>query len=169
MRRLYAIEKRIRDKSVEERFRIRQLESRPVMDKLKSWLDKQQSLVPPKSLLGRAITYAQNQWKNLARYLDSGLLDIDNNAAERAIKPFVIGRKNWLFAQSVKGARASAILYSLVETAKAKGLEPYAWFRHILTQLPQIEKAQLEKEDSVEHLLPMNLSADDLKIPVSYG
>ncbi len=96
MRTLYAIEKRIRDKSVEERFQIRQSESRPVMDKLKNWLDKQQSLVPPKSLLGRAITYAQNQWKNLARYLDSGLLDIDNNAAERAIKPFVIGRKNWL-------------------------------------------------------------------------
>ncbi len=70
MRTLYAIEKRIRDKSVEERFQIRQSESRPVMDKLKSWLDKQQSLVPPKSLLGRAITYAQNQWKNLARYLD---------------------------------------------------------------------------------------------------
>ncbi len=167
MRTLYAIEKRIRDKSVEERFQIRQSESRPVMDKLKNWLDKQQSLVPPKSLPGRAITYAQNQWKNLARYLDSGLLDIDNNAAERAIKPFVIGRKNWLFAQSVKGA--SAILYSLVETAKANGLEPYAWFRHVLTRLPQIEKAQLEKEDSVEHLLPMNLSADDLKMPVSYG
>ena len=169
MRTLYAIEKRIRDKSIEERFQVRQSESRPVMDKLKNWLDKQQSQVPPKSLLGRAITYAQNQWKNLTRYLDSGLLDIDNNAAERAIKPFVIDRKNWMFAQSVKGARASAILYSLVETAKANDLEPYAWFRHVLTQRPQIEKAQLEQEDSVEHLLPMNLRADELKIPVSYG
>ena len=168
IRTLYAIEKRIKDKTVEERFQIRQSESRPVMDKLKNWLDKQQVLVPPKSLLGKAITYAQNQWKNLARYLESGLLDIDNNAAERAIKPFVIGRKNWLFAQSVNGARASSVLYSLVETAKANGLEPYAWFRYVLTRLPQLDKAQLKKEGSMEHLLPMNLTSDDLKIPVSY-
>ena len=115
IRNLYAIEQRIKDKSEGERYRIRQEESKPVLDKLKQWLDKQQALVPPKSLLGKAITYGQNQWPYLVRYLESGLLDIDNNAAERAIKPFVIGRKNWLFAHSVKGARASAILYSLVE------------------------------------------------------
>jgi len=157
---LYAIEKRIKDKTLEERFQTRQSESRPIMDKLKSWLDRQHSLVPPKSLLGKAITYARNQWKYLVRYLDSGLLDIDNNAAERAIKPFVIGRKNWLFAQSVNGARASGILYSLVETAKANGLEPYAWFRHVLTRIPQLGKGA-----SVEHLLPMNLTPEDLKIP----
>ncbi|MTI11736.1 IS66 family transposase [Sansalvadorimonas verongulae] len=163
IRTLYAIEKRIKDKTTEERFQIRQEESRPVMDKLKIWLDRQQSRVPPKSLLGKAITYAQNQWKNMSRYLESGLVDIDNNAAERAIKPFVIGRKNWLFSQSVNGARASAILYSLVETAKANGLEPYAWFRYVLTQLPQ-----LEKEADVSHLLPINLTAEDLKIPASY-
>lgn len=157
---LYAIEKRIRDKTVEERFQARQSESRPVMDKLKAWLERQQSRVPPQSLLGKAITYGQNQWKYLVRYLDSGLLDIDNNAAERAIKPFVIGRKNWLFAQSVRGARASAVLYSLVETAKANGLEPYAWFRHALTELPQLERGA-----SVDHLLPMNLTPEAIKIP----
>lgn len=156
---LYVVEKRIRDKSVEERFQVRQTESRPIMDKLKQWLDRQQPKIPPKSLLGKAMTYAQNQWKYLVRYLDSGLLDIDNNAAERGIKPFVIGRKNWLFAQSVNGAKASAVLYSLVETAKANGLEPYAWFRYVLAKLPQLPKGA-----SVEHLLPMNLSSDDLKI-----
>ena len=156
---LYAIERRIKDKSVEERYRSRQKDSRPVMDKLKRWLDKHQPHVTPKSALGKAITYAQNQWPYLERYLDSGLLDIDNNAAERGIKPFVIGRKNWLFAQSTRGARASAILYSLVETAKANGLEPYAWLRHVLTELPQ-----LNKDAGVEHLLPMNLTAEDLKI-----
>ncbi len=157
---LYVIEKRLKDKAVDERFQIRQSESRPVMDKLKAWLDRQQSLVPPQSLLGKAITYGQNQWKYLVRYLDSGVLDIDNNAAERAIKPFVIGRKNWLFAQSVKGARASAVLYSMIETAKANGLEPYAWLRHVLTELPQLEKGV-----SVDHLLPMNLTPEAIKIP----
>ncbi|MCW7551678.1 IS66 family transposase [Endozoicomonas gorgoniicola] len=156
---LYAIERRIKDKSVEERFQIRQSESRPVMDKLKKWLDRQQPKIAPKNKLGKAITYAQNQWPYLMRYLDSGLLDIDNNAAERAIKPFVIGRKNWLFAQCVDGAKASAVLYSLIETAKANGLEPYAWFRYVLSKLPQLSKGS-----SVEHLLPMKLTQDDLKI-----
>lgn len=156
---LYAIERRIKDKSVEERFQTRQSESRPVMDKIKQWLDRQQPKIPPKSKLGKAITYAQNQWPYLLRYLESGLLDIDNNAAERAVKPFVIGRKNWLFAQTVNGANASAILYSLIETAKANGLEPYAWFRYVLSRVPQLPKGA-----GVEHLLPMNLTPDALKI-----
>ena len=93
------------------------------------------------------------------RYLDSELLDIDNNAAEREVKPFVIGRKNWLFAKTVNGANASAILYSPVETAKANGLEPYAWFRYALFRIQQLPRGA-----SVEHLLPMNLTPDDLKI-----
>ncbi len=156
---LYTIERRIKDKTVEERFQARQLESRPTLDKLKEWLDRQQPKIPPKNKLGKAITYAQNQWPYLIRYLDSGLLDIDNNAAERAVKPFVIGRKNWLFAKSVNGANASATLYSLIETAKANGLEPYAWLRYVLSRVPQ-----LPKESCVEHLLPMNLTPDDLKI-----
>ena len=130
------------------------------MDKIKAWLDKHQPGIAPKSKLGKAITYAQNQWPYLLRYLDSGLLDIDNNAAERGIKPFVIGRKNWLFAKSTRGARASGTLYSMVETAKANGLEPYAWLRHVLTKIPQ-----LPKEGSVEHLLPINISSADIKMP----
>lgn len=156
---LYTIERRIKGKSVEERLKVRQSESRPVMGKLKQWLDRQQPKIPPKSRLGKAITYAQNQWPYLLRYLDSGLLDIDNNAAERAVKPFVIGRKNWMFAKSVNGANASATLYSLIETAKANGLEPYAWLRYVLSKVPQLSRGA-----SVEHLLPMNLTPDDLKI-----
>ena len=129
---------------------MRQCESRPIMDKFRQWLEKQKPRILPESKLGKAITYALNQWPYLSRYLDSGLVEIDNNAAERSIKPFVIGRKNWTFADSVKGANASAVLYSLVETAKANGLEPYAWFRYVLTQLPQLEKGA-----RVEHLLPI--------------
>ena len=157
---LYAIERRNKDKCPEDRLNIRQKESRPIMDKIKAWLDKHQPGIAPKSKLGKAITYAQNQWPYLLRYLDSGLLDIDNNAAERGIKPFVIGRKNWLFAKSTRGARASGTLYSMVETAKANGLEPYAWLRHVLTKIPQ-----LPKEGSVEHLLPINISSADIKMP----
>ncbi len=134
------------------------------MDKFRQWLEKQKPRILPESKLGKAITYALNQWPYLSRYLDSGLVEIDNNAAERSIKPFVIGRKNWTFADSVKGANASAVLYSLVETAKANGLEPYAWFRYVLTQLPQLEKGA-----RVEHLLPINLTPDDLKAVVNTG
>ena len=155
---LYEIERRIRDKSPKERYRIRQEESKATLDKLKAWLDKNQPLILPKGLLGKAITYAQNQWPYVIRYIDDGLLDIDNNAAERAIKPFVIGRKNWLFAQSAKGARASAILYSLVETAKANGFEPYAWLCHVLTELPKLDKGQ-----SIDYLLPIKIPSEEAK------
>ena len=159
IRQLYAIERRIKGKTTEERYRVRQSESRPIMDKFRQWLEKQKPRILPESKLGKAITYAQNQWPYLSRYLDSGLVEIDNNAAERSIKPFVIGRKNWMFADSVNGANASAVLYNLIETAKANGLEPYAWFRYVLTRLPQLEKGAC-----MEHLLPMRLTPDDVKI-----
>ena len=158
IKKLYAIEKRIKEKPTDERYRIRQKDSKPILDQLKAWLDKNQPLILPKGLLGKAITYAQNQWPYIIRYLDDGLLDIDNNAAERAIKPFVIGRKNWLFAQSVKGARASAILYSIVETAKANGLEPYARLRHALAKIPKLEKGE-----SIDHLLPIKITSEEAK------
>ena len=90
----------------------------------------------PKSLLGQAIGYALNQWPTLITFLDDGHLEIDNNRAENAIRPFVIGRKNWLFAGSPKGAETSALLYSLIETAKANRLEPWAYLNHLLERLP---------------------------------
>lgn len=103
---------------------------------LKSWLDKTQPHITPQSALGKAISYLSNNWSRLIRYLEGGHLPIDNNPAERAIRPFVIGRKNWLFSDTSKGAHASALLYSLIETAKANGQEPYAWLRHVLEHLP---------------------------------
>lgn len=87
--------------------------------------------------LGKAIGYLASNWSKLQRYVEHGYLLIDNNAAERSIRPFVIGRKNWLFSSTPKGAPASAQFYSLVETAKANGQEPYAWLRHALERLPQ--------------------------------
>jgi len=88
----------------------------------------------------------------LTRYLDDGRLEIDNNGAENAIRPFVLGRKNWLFSASVKGVKASANLYSLIETAKANGLEPYTYLRMVFTELPKAETVE-----AIEALLPGNL------------
>ena len=95
--------------------------------------------MPPKTALGKALTYSLNQWPKLIRYLEDGNLSIDNNRAERAIKPFVIGRKNWLFSQTAKGAKASATLYSIIETAKANGLVPFDYIIYLLEKLSQPE------------------------------
>ena len=92
------------------------------MNEFKKWLDKTVNQVAPKTAVGKAVEYALRQWDKLARFCESGELAIDNNRAERAIKPFVIGRKNWLFSNTSSGAHASAILYSLIETAKAMAL-----------------------------------------------
>ena len=93
--------------------------------------------MPPKSAIGQAIAYSLKQWPKLTRYVEDGSLAIDNNRAERAIKPFVIGRKNWLFSNTARGAQASAILYRLIETAKANGLTPFDYLQTLLEELPK--------------------------------
>ena len=103
---------------------------------MKSWIEKTLPQVTAQNALDKAISYLASNWSRLERYIEEGYLPLDNNAAERAIRPFVIGRKNWLFSDTPKGATASAQLYSLVETAKANGQEPYAWLRHALERLP---------------------------------
>jgi hypothetical protein len=114
--------------------------------------------IAAQNALGKAISYLASNWIKLVRYTEAGYLPIDNNAAERAIRPFVIGRKNWLFSDMPKGATASAQLYSLVETAKANGQEPYAWLRHALERLPTASALE-----DYEALLPWNCS------PVSHS
>ncbi len=108
---LYQIERDIKDKSAEERTLIRQEKATPIIEKIKTWLDSKENKVLPKSLLGKAIYYTLGLWPQLTVYLEDGHVPIDNNAAENAIRPFVIGRKNWLFSGSPRGAKASAILY----------------------------------------------------------
>ena len=105
------------------------------------WLDKNITEVLPKSLTGKALGYLNNEWENVARYIDSGDLSIDNNLAERAIKPFAVGRKNWLFSDTPAGAAASAALYSLIESAKANKVEPYAYLKHVFTEIPKSTSA----------------------------
>lgn len=151
IQKLYRIETLYKDSTPAQRQRQRQVHSGPLLDELRRWLEKSQQHVPPQSSLGKAISYSLNQWPNLVLYLEDGRLSIDNNRAERAIKPFVIGRKNWLFANTAKGAGASAMLYSMIETAKANGLTPFDYLMHCLEQLSL-------KPDSLEHLLPWNVN-----------
>lgn len=121
----------------------------PLLIEFKDWLDESSLHVPSKTALGIAITYALNQWPKLLRYIDDGKLSIDNNRAARAIKPFVIGRKNWLFSNTKNGAKASATLYSIIETAKANGLVPYDYLNYLLTEIPN-----LQPQANIDHLLP---------------
>jgi len=108
--------------------------------------------VLPTSAIGKVLSYLHIEWSKPIRYLDDGRLEIDNNGAVKAIQPFVLGRKNWLFSASVKGVKASANLYSLIETAKANNLEPYAYLRDVFTELPKAEIGE-----AIEALLPGNL------------
>ena len=152
LQKLYAIERSIKDLTAAEKYQARQQRSRPALNDFKSWVDTNLCKVPHDSLTGKAPIYAANQWPKLIRYCDDGNLNISNIKAENAIRPFVIGRKNWLFADAPKGAKASATLYSLVETAKANGLEPYEYFRVMLGRLPYAEDIE-----DIEALLPWNI------------
>jgi transposase len=147
IQKLYRIETQVKDKTAQDKQVIRQQQSEPLLKQFKTWLDKSANQVPPKTALGKAVTYCLNQWPKLIRYIEDGNLNIDNNRAERAIKPFVIGRKNWLFSNTAKGAKASATLYSVIETAKANGITPFDYLMYLL------EQVSLPDHD-IEQLLP---------------
>jgi transposase len=157
IRRLYEIEKTIRDKSIEDRYRIRQAESKPILDEFRKWLNSHLGQVPPKSQLGEALSYAHNEWNYLIRYLEDGRLSIDNNMVENAIRPFAVGRKNWMFSDSVAGAKASAAIYSVIVSAKLNGHNEYAYLRHLLEKLPYAESVE-----DFEALLPHRLLPQDI-------
>ena len=135
---LYGIEQSARDLqlSYEQIKQLRQIKAKPILDEFGEWLEEQVLKTPPSGLLGTAITYALGQWNRLTVYIEDGRLKPDNNLAENAIRPFVVGRKNWLFSATPDGAHASAALYSLIETAKANNLEPYWYLRYLLERLP---------------------------------
>ena len=108
----------------------------------------------PKSLFGLAVQYSRNQWPKLVRFLEDGRVELDNNRAERSIKPFVIGRKNWLFCNTPRGARASATIYSIIESAKENGLNPYAYLNHLFETLPNLDS---RGNETLDPLLPWNV------------
>lgn len=143
----------------------RQNKSKPILDEIKQLLINNQNKVLPKSKLGIAVYYTLSEWDKLVSYISDGLIPIDNNLVENAIRPFVIGRKNWLFYDTQAGARASAFFYSLIETAKANGLEPYSYLNYIFEELPKC-KASLSGDDEsdFEKLLPMFVDRTKIKV-----
>ncbi|MCP4277695.1 MAG: IS66 family transposase [Gammaproteobacteria bacterium] len=161
IQKLYRIEQKARKQKLnsEQRHALRQKQARPILDEIRIWLDESLPQIPPGSMTGKALGYLNSEWDKLIRYLKDGRLEIDNNSAENAIRPFVVGRKNWLFSTSVRGVKASANLYSLIETAKANGLEPYAYLRYLFTQLPAAESVE-----DFEALLPGNIEKKQIQI-----
>jgi len=149
---LYVIEQRIEGLAPEQKTAERQRLARPVLDDLHGWLQQNLTKVPRDSLTAQAIQYTLNQWSYLIGYCEDGRLRISNALAENAIRPFAVGRRNWLFADTARGARASAACYSLIETAKANGLEPYAYLTYVLSHIGAADT--LEK---LEALLPWNM------------
>jgi len=146
---LYAIERKIKSLSPEQKYAYRQKNSLPILLDLNAWMKKNQGKSPKDSLIAKALVYMGNQWPKLIRYCEDGHLPISNILAENAIRPFVIGRKAWLFADTPKGAHASGLFYSLIETAKANGVEPYAYLRFVFKELPYADTVE-----KIEALLP---------------
>jgi transposase len=136
---LYRIEAESKHLPPEDKQRLRQAQAVPVLNELKSWLDQALTQITPSSLTGKALAYLSKQWPTLTVYCDDGRLEIDNNSVERAIRPFVIGRNAWLFSDTVQGAKASANLYSLIETARLNGQEPYAYLCRVFEGLPKAQ------------------------------
>ena len=159
IKKLYSIEKKLRNAELaEDEFLSRREKlARPVVDDFKKFLDELKPKVPKDVLLGKAVNYALDEWEKATKYLEYSFMKPDNNIVENAIRPFVVGRKNWLFSGHAKGAEASATIYSLIETAKANNLEPFKYLNYIFEKIPFAKTAEDYKA-----LLPMYLSPEVL-------
>ena len=152
IQKLYKIERRAKEEglSYEARKELRKQEAMPILEQMGQWLQKQQNQVLPKSAIGKAITYSSGLWNRLMRYTEDGRFEIDNNLVENSIRPVALGRKNYLFAGSHKGAYRAAIIYSFLGTCKQNGVDPFRWLRNVFTRLPDQPVTRLEE------LLPQN-------------
>lgn len=147
---LYDIEREVRGSPPAIRQKIRQEQSKPKMEAFGRWLEAQLANVSGKSNLAKVIRYALNRWQALGRFLDDGTIEIDNNAAERSIRPITLGRKNWLFAGSDRGGQRTAGILSLIQTAKMNGIDPQAYLTDVLTRIAD------HPINRIDELLPWN-------------
>jgi hypothetical protein len=165
IRSLYRIEDEIRDLSPQKREKRRQLASAPIIEEIHVWLNDRSKDTLPSGIMGGAIAHTLKIWPRLTVFLNDGEIEIDNNLTENAIRPFVVGRKNWLFSYVPAGAAASALLYSLIETAKANGHEPYAYLKYLFSRFPAVRN----NVDEVRALLPGYLSPETVYRSVNRG
>lgn len=156
---LFKIEKTLENLSSEERRIERLKQETPVLEAFWAWIDSAKEQILPKSKANDALNYALNQKEGLLNYLEDGNCSISNNLAENSIRPFTIGRKNWLFSGSPKGATASAAVYSMIESAKANGLNPYKYLFYIFKELPGVIFRQ--HPEFLEDYLPWNPEAQE--------
>ena len=145
---LYEIERQARDMSDEERWRIRQEKASPILDTLHDWMLAQRDLVPNGSATAKALDYSLKRWVALTRYLEDGTVPIDNNQVENQIRPWALGRSNWLFAGSLRSGKRAAAIMSLIQSARMNGHDPYAYLKDVLTRLPT------QRASEVGQLLP---------------
>ena len=134
--------------SDEERWRIRQEKSSPILDALHNWMLAQRDRVPNGSATAKALDYSLKRWLALTRYLDDGAVPIDNNQVENQIRPWALGRLNWLFAGSLRSGKRAAAIMSLIQSARVNGHDPYAYLKDVLTRLPT------QRASEIDHLLP---------------
>ena len=151
---LYKIEGKINSSCQEEKLQYRQSNAVVILEEIKAKADTEFKNVPPKSKLGEALNYLLNQWPHLTVYVTDGNLAIDNNRIENLIRPFALGRKNWLFCDTPQGANASARLYTLIMTAKLNHLNPFKYLKYIFTELPKILAGK--DKNAIDKLLPWN-------------
>jgi transposase len=151
---LYAIEKEMRGSSAEQRREVRNVQARPLLEALKQWLEETLGKLSRKSDTALAVRYALSRWEALLRYLDDGHIEIDNNAAERALRTVALGRKNYLFAGSDAGGEHAAAIYSLIGSAKLNGLDPEAYLRNVLSRIAD------HPINQIEQLLPWNFTTN---------
>ena len=148
IQKLYAIEAEIRkntDGTAEQRYKYRQQYSQAVMQQLYEWLTQHQLAVPSSSAIAKAINYSLKRWDALSRYLDDGNLPICNNWVENQMRPWALGRKNWLFAGSLRSGQRAANIMTLIQSAKLNGLDPYAYLSDVLKRLPTHKVTQIEE------------------------
>lgn len=156
---LYKIEEMIRGRSPEERYTERQKQAKPLLEAFFEWLHSLEDAVDRSSKIGEAVLYTLNQESYLKQYLEDGHLSIDNTAAERAIKNFAVGRRNWLFSKSIRGAQSSATVYSITETALLNGLKPYNYLTYVLERMKDL--GAFPKKEDIQELLPWSASLPD--------
>jgi transposase len=159
IQKIYVIENDLRQRNLsgDEFIRKRKDAAVPVLEEFNNWLLSQSGSILPESKTGKAIQYTISEWKKLTKYLEHHLMTPDNNIVENAIRPFVVGRKNWLFSNTPRGAKSSAVIYSLIESAKANGLEPYHYLRFLFINLPKVKSREENRKLMPNHVKPNNL------------